>query len=257
MAQAGHRPLEIVGDVGGGLIGAFDETLELSQHGVDALGDLVEIVMGVLYRHAPIQVAARNGRQRVGDIVDPPLRAACEVDARSDAEHCGCEEAPAQASHQDAPGVLDLAVAHSDKELTLGDGRPDGVEVALRAAFAGKLGQTFSFEVAPTFEGGLGADVPGDDLSLGVENGENAVGVADRIHFIVDDRYQLFEAIAAVDGEKRVAGVQDARAHAVFQPVYEVHDQADEQCRHTGRDDQREGCGRANLGAAEKTTDCH
>ena len=130
-----------MGDVGGGLIDALEQALELVQRAVDLVANHIDVAAtAVGQRHPRCQITAPDGGQRMAKPVDLALRALPQQHAGGDGQQHSTRQPPAQRAQQGFAGAPDLGVAKSDHHGAIRRKRKRLGEIAL---FGGHLvGQT-------------------------------------------------------------------------------------------------------------------
>ena len=66
---------------------ARHQTLDLVEHGVEGLGEAVELIAGALYRHAAAQIAHHDRAAGVGDGIDAAQEIPAHQKAAAEAQH--------------------------------------------------------------------------------------------------------------------------------------------------------------------------
>ena len=95
-AQAVQGAAQVVGDVVGDLAHAGHEALDLVEHGVEVLGQPVELVVAAAYRHPAAEVAGHDVAAGAVDAVDAAEPAAAHDDAADKAQADGQRHHPDQ-----------------------------------------------------------------------------------------------------------------------------------------------------------------
>ena len=120
VAQPGQRRLEIMGDIVGHLLEAAHERLDALEHGIEVVGEPIELVAGAGDRQAPGQVAvhdlARRVRHRVDALEHPPRH----EQAAGDPEHDDDRQRPAAGGDHDVVQPLALLEVAPDQQTEAG-----------------------------------------------------------------------------------------------------------------------------------------
>ena len=111
-AQFGERGAQVVRDGVRGVAHAVDQALDLAQHQIDGLGELVELVAGIARRQAARQIALDDCGGGAVDDLDPAQHRAAHQDAAENGDDEGAGRGPGEAvedQRADFGAVLDVA----------------------------------------------------------------------------------------------------------------------------------------------------
>src|SRR5262249_32026700 len=121
------RRLQIVGDVVGDFLEAFDQHLDAFEHRVEIYGETVKFVIGIVDRQTAGEIAAHNAAGRFGHGIDAFEHATRDKEAARKAEHDHQRDRPAAgldddiiksfalfevATYQQAETALELCDVH-------------------------------------------------------------------------------------------------------------------------------------------------